>query len=230
MAAAASFQHNNPRGPHGGHVGGPPGMPMHGGSNPGSAQSQNFLPLENLNLAMGGMALNSNGQPPTQVSSSSQAPGGAPPQISPSQQGQSGSTAKSPQLPMNVDGSRVPGNPGPPGTNGAPPPPGPPGTGTPPSTTSSGNQNGSGGGGFVPFQPRSHQPVTYTAGTFAQTKFGSTKLKSNAKKTNRMSPTEFSNYIKQRAMQKQGSIGGTNNSNNTNNGSGLMPIGKVSIQ
>ena len=31
-------------------------------------------------------------------------------------------------------------------------------------------------------------------------------MKSNAKKTNRMSPTEFSNYIKQRAMQKQSSI------------------------
>ena len=45
-------------------------------------------------------------------------------------------------------------------------------------------------------------PVVYTAATFAQTKFGSTKLKTNSKKPNRMSPTEFSNYIKQRAMQK----------------------------
>ena len=67
--------------------------------------------------------------------------------------------------------------------------------------------NNSGNTGFAPFQPRAHQPVTYTAGTFAQTKFGSTKLKSNAKKTNRMSPTEFSNYIKQRAMQKQATGG-----------------------
>jgi len=45
--------------------------------------------------------------------------------------------------------------------------------------------------------------VVYTAATFAQTKFGSTKLKTNSKKPNRMSPTEFSNYIKQRAIQKQ---------------------------
>ena len=52
------------------------------------------------------------------------------------------------------------------------------------------------------FQPRP-PPVVYTAATFAQTKFGSTKLKTNNKKPNRMSPTEFSNYIKQRAMQKQ---------------------------
>ena len=52
-----------------------------------------------------------------------------------------------------------------------------------------------------PFQPR-QQPVVYTAATFAQTKFGSTKLKTNSKKPNRMSPTEFSNYIKQRALQK----------------------------
>ncbi|XP_054155054.1 protein Tob1-like [Oppia nitens] len=46
-------------------------------------------------------------------------------------------------------------------------------------------------------------PVTYTAGTFAATKFGSTKLKSNTKRSHRMSPTEFSNYIKQRALQQQ---------------------------
>merc|ERR1712001_702726 len=68
-------------------------------------------------------------------------------------------------------------------------------------------QNNSVTSGFTPFPPRQHQPVTYTAGTFAQTKFGSTKLKSNAKKTNRMIPTEFSNYIKQRAMQKQATGG-----------------------
>ena len=45
--------------------------------------------------------------------------------------------------------------------------------------------------------------MVYTAATFAQTKFGSTKLKTNSKKPARMSPTEFSNYIKQRAIQKQ---------------------------
>ena len=45
-----------------------------------------------------------------------------------------------------------------------------------------------------------------------QTKFGSTKLKTNGKKTNRMSPTEFSNYIKQRALQKQNSNSGGSSS------------------
>ena len=230
MAAAASFQPKNFNRPHGGHVGGPCGGGMHGGSN-GSGPSQNFLPLDNLNLAVGGLTLNSN-----QPSPGSHPPPfeGPPSQMSPPQQQQQGQGppelhhTEPPQLPMNVE-PRGPGNAGPPvGPN-------PPGnSGTPPSGTnngggsSGGNQNG--GGGFVPFQPRSHQPVIYTAGSFAQTKFGSTKLKSNAKKTNRMSPTEFSNYIKQRAMQKQGSLG-SNTSNGvvagtpTNNGSGLMPIG-----
>ncbi|XP_074594862.1 transducer of ERBB2 [Brevipalpus obovatus] len=45
--------------------------------------------------------------------------------------------------------------------------------------------------------------VTFTTATFAQTKFGSTKLKSNSKRSHRMSPTEFSNYIKQREMIQQ---------------------------
>ncbi|XP_039292727.1 protein Tob1-like isoform X1 [Nilaparvata lugens] len=47
-------------------------------------------------------------------------------------------------------------------------------------------------------------PLTFTTATFAQTKFGSTKLKTNSKRANRMSPTEFSNYIKQRALQQAG--------------------------
>ena len=84
------------------------------------------------------------------------------------------------------------------------------------------NTNNSNINGFAPFTPRPHQPVTYTAGTFAQTKFGSTKLKTNGKKPNRMSPTEFSNYIKQRAMQKQSSC--PNNGIPINNMS-AMPIG-----
>lgn len=42
--------------------------------------------------------------------------------------------------------------------------------------------------------------VTYTAAAFAQTKFGSTKLKSNSKRSQRMSPTEFGNYIKSKQM------------------------------
>ncbi|XP_022673424.1 protein Tob1-like isoform X1 [Varroa jacobsoni] len=60
------------------------------------------------------------------------------------------------------------------------------------------------------------QPLTFTTASFAATKFGSTKLKSNSKRNNgqRMSPTEFSNYIKQRAMaqqvaQQQLSVAGT---------------------
>ena len=96
---------------------------------------------------------------------------------------------------------------------------------TAPST--SGGNNGSGGTtqshGCSTFAPRQHQPVTYTAGTFAQTKFGSTKLKSAGKKTNRMSPTEFSNYIKQRAMQKQGSgVVSTNGIIGVGNGGGMV--------
>ncbi|XP_017778125.1 PREDICTED: protein Tob1-like [Nicrophorus vespilloides] len=53
------------------------------------------------------------------------------------------------------------------------------------------------------FIPRTTTPLTFTTATFAQTKFGSTKLKTSSKRANRMSPTEFSNYIKQRAMQQQ---------------------------
>ncbi|XP_037936758.1 protein Tob1 isoform X2 [Teleopsis dalmanni] len=56
------------------------------------------------------------------------------------------------------------------------------------------------------FIQRSQAPLTFTTATFAQTKFGSTKLKTSSKRSNssyRMSPTEFSNYIKQRAMQQQ---------------------------
>ncbi|XP_053206421.1 uncharacterized protein LOC128390687 [Panonychus citri] len=55
--------------------------------------------------------------------------------------------------------------------------------------------------GFLPKPAASN--VTFTTATFAQTKFGSTKLKSNTKRSHRMSPTEFSNYIKQRALQQQ---------------------------
>ncbi|XP_077979810.1 protein Tob1-like [Glandiceps talaboti] len=44
-------------------------------------------------------------------------------------------------------------------------------------------------------------PVTFDAATFAQTKFGSTKMKTASKKINlqRLSPTEFTNYMKQRS-------------------------------
>ena len=91
--------------------------------------------------------------------------------------------------------------------------------------TINGGSNGV-GNGFTPFPPRQAHPVTYTAGTFAQTKFGSTKLKSCGKKTNRMSPTEFSNYIKQRAMQKQGNS--SMSTTGTINGGGVMhPMSNV---
>ncbi|XP_023305501.2 protein Tob1 [Lucilia cuprina] len=88
------------------------------------------------------------------------------------------------------------------------------------------------GGSFL---QRSQAPLTFTTATFAQTKFGSTKLKTNSKRTNntsyRMSPTEFSNYIKQRAMQQQQIHHGHGHS--PNGGSGqpgnhFGPIGPVS--
>lgn len=53
------------------------------------------------------------------------------------------------------------------------------------------------------FLPKVTTPLTFTTATFAQTKFGSTKLKSNGKRSHRMSPTEFSSYIKQRAIIQQ---------------------------
>ena len=54
------------------------------------------------------------------------------------------------------------------------------------------------------FGPKANSNVTLTAGMFAQTKFGSTKLKSSGKRNNqRMSPTEFGNYIKQKSMIQQ---------------------------
>ncbi|XP_064537025.1 LOW QUALITY PROTEIN: protein Tob1 [Drosophila montana] len=72
----------------------------------------------------------------------------------------------------------------------------------------SGNNNVTATATAAAFVQRAAQaPLTFTTATFAQTKFGSTKLKTSSKRTNsssyRMSPTEFSNYIKQRAMQQQ---------------------------
>ncbi|XP_075158801.1 transducer of ERBB2 [Haematobia irritans] len=89
----------------------------------------------------------------------------------------------------------------------------------------------------VPFLQRSQAPLTFTTATFAQTKFGSTKLKTNSKRSNntsyRMSPTEFSNYIKQRAMQQQQIHHGHGHSPNgaggpVQPGSHFGPIGPVS--
>ncbi|XP_066595936.1 protein Tob1-like [Prorops nasuta] len=97
------------------------------------------------------------------------------------------------------------------------------------------------------FIPRTTAPLTFTTATFAQTKFGSTKLKTSSKRANRMSPTEFSNYIKQRAMQQQihhhhhhhqhqqqqhqqqqqGNVGSLPVSQNSPNGRSLSPGGIV---
>ena len=59
------------------------------------------------------------------------------------------------------------------------------------------------------FGPRGNNNVTYTAAAFAQTKFGSTKLKTNSKRSQRMSPTEFGNYIKNKQQMMQLSSNGT---------------------
>lgn len=85
------------------------------------------------------------------------------------------------------------------------------------------------------FMQRTQAPLTFTTATFAQTKFGSTKLKTSSKRTNsssyRMSPTEFSNYIKQRAMQQQQQQlhhGGHGNPNLAQPPNHFGPIGPVS--
>ncbi|XP_055709505.1 protein Tob1-like [Phlebotomus papatasi] len=87
------------------------------------------------------------------------------------------------------------------------------------------------GTGAHSFLPRTQAPLTFTTATFAQTKFGSTKLKTSSKRANRqfpcrMSPTEFSNYIKQRAMQQQ-QLHHSHNHNGSN-GNHLGPIGPAS--
>eukprot|EP00095_Tigriopus_kingsejongensis_P007626 snap_masked-scaffold995_size72343-processed-gene-0.4 protein:Tk07626 transcript:snap_masked-scaffold995_size72343-processed-gene-0.4-mRNA-1 annotation:"GH12169" len=163
-----------------------------GASDDLNAEIAGYLPLENLNVAMNALSCNPN--------SSVAAPG--PPSLS-SPPGQPGPP---PSLSQGVPGSgsmNLNNGAGGHGLHkGAPP-----GLGSNGPSSLGGNSTGS-GSCFTPFQPRAHHPpVTYTAGTFAQTKFGSTKLKTNGKKTNRMSPTEFSNYIKQRALQKQNSGG-----------------------
>lgn len=76
-------------------------------------------------------------------------------------------------------------------------------TSTAPSPTSIPNSYKGSPSPVPSFIPRTTTPLTFTTATFAQTKFGSTKLKTSSKRANRMSPTEFSNYIKQRAMQQQ---------------------------
>ena len=140
-----------------------------------------FLSLDTITASMGGLSLSHNGY------------GGSSPlngPITPPLPGQNG-------LPGGLQCPNIlPGQTGHQGMNGiqsqngVPGPISPPLPGHSPISTQQ-----------TPFQAR-QPPVVYTAATFAQTKFGSTKLKTNSKKSNRMSTTEFSNYIKQRAMQK----------------------------
>lgn len=72
-----------------------------------------------------------------------------------------------------------------------------PGSVSPPNSTPSPVQQA--------FMTKSATPLVFTTASFAQTKFGSTKLKNSGKRSgaHRMSPTEFSNYIKQRSMVHQ---------------------------
>lgn len=79
----------------------------------------------------------------------------------------------------------------------------PNGSNAPSPTSTNGNSFKTSQSPVPAFIPRTTAPLTFTTATFAQTKFGSTKLKTSSKRANRMSPTEFSNYIKQRAMQQQ---------------------------
>ena len=54
------------------------------------------------------------------------------------------------------------------------------------------------------FLNRGNNSQSYmTAASFAATKFGSTKLKSQAKRPNRLSPTDFGTFVKQRQMLQQ---------------------------
>jgi len=150
-----------------------------------TAVNNGFLPIENLNVAMNSLNVSSGSGPSNQM----------PRPLATHQQYHNNDQAplQNPVAPL-MNNMNMPLNPmmiNNTGNN--------PGGSTAMNGSSNGVTNG-----FTPFPPRQQQPVTYTAGTFAQTKFGSTKLKSCGKKTNRMSPTEFSNYIKQRAMQKQG--------------------------
>ncbi|KAL7030096.1 hypothetical protein ACKWTF_006517 [Chironomus riparius] len=78
------------------------------------------------------------------------------------------------------------------------------------------------------FLGRTQEPVLFTTATFAQTKFGSTKLKNNSKRTNRMSPTEFSNYIKQRQQMQQHNNHYNHHQSNNHHQNMFGAIGSVS--
>lgn len=95
-----------------------------------------------------------------------------------------------------VNGSTEPGTaPASPGSNS--------GGNASPSSNGGGFKTNNGANLIQAFIPKATAPVTFTTASFAQTKFGSTKLKSSGKRSHRLSPTEFSNYIKQRALQQQ---------------------------
>ena len=75
------------------------------------------------------------------------------------------------------------------------------------------------------FGPKANN-VTMTTGMFAQTKFGSTKLKSSGKRNQqRMSPTEFGNYIKQKALIQQQ----TASQMNPHSSSSRLPFGSNGV-
>jgi len=142
-----------------------------------SPEVRGFLNLENLSSSLNGISLSSGG-----YGSSHSPVGGAAPLAL-------GGPISPPLLPGPPQSPPLQQSQGP-YSSGSSQPQGPQGPFSSP-----------GQGPPGPYSAR-QPPVVYTAATFAQTKFGSTKLKTNSKKPNRMSPTEFSNYIKQRAMQK----------------------------
>ncbi|XP_059480461.1 protein Tob1 [Neocloeon triangulifer] len=121
--------------------------------------------------------------------------------LSPYQNGSGLSTSPPPANPPARQGQQPP--PQPPKSTNAPANGVPAPVAAPQESTSPTNAKSS-SNSTAPFIGRPPAPpLTFTTATFAQTKFGSTKLKSSSKRANRMSPTEFSNYIKQRALQQQ---------------------------
>ncbi|XP_016837258.1 atrophin-1 isoform X2 [Nasonia vitripennis] len=146
-------------------------------------EAQCFRPIESVGSSLSGLSLSpkSTSPFPSSMASSASNGSGAPAQSASAAQA-AGAAQACPPGQQNGHGS---------GSSSAPSP-------TPISSSFKGSPSP------VPaFIPRTQAPLTFTTATFAQTKFGSTKLKTSSKRANRMSPTEFSNYIKQRVMQQQ---------------------------
>lgn len=136
-------------------------------------EAQCFRPIDAVSSTLGGLAL--------------APPGSSPVPTSPSAVG-TPSTPASPGATSPVGAAPSASN----GGTGSGGPPSPSGTFQAPSPIAS----------FLS-KTVAPPPLTFTTATFAQTKFGSTKLKSSGKRPSRLSPTEFSNYIKQRALLQQ---------------------------